>query len=71
MIVGDWKAVRQNLAKGPGKTELYNLKVDEGETTDVAAKHPEVVARLEKLMKEQHTPSRDFPLQSVDPPKEK
>jgi arylsulfatase A len=71
VIAGDWKAVRQNLAKGDGKTQLYNLKVDEGETTDVAAKHPEVVARLEKLMKEQHTPSRDFPLQSVDPRKEK
>ncbi|MBL4885774.1 MAG: arylsulfatase, partial [Planctomycetaceae bacterium] len=29
--------------------ELYNLKTDQGETTNVIAKHPEVVARLKKL----------------------
>ena len=29
---------------------LYHLKTDLGETTDVAAQHPEVVARLEKLV---------------------
>ncbi len=28
---------------------LYNLESDIGETTDVAAQHPDVVARLEKL----------------------
>lgn len=66
VIAGDWKAVRQNLAKGVVKTELYNLATDEAETTDVAAKHPDVVARLEKIMKEQHTPSADFPLQAID-----
>ena len=31
--------------------------------------YEQIVARLEKLMKEQHTPSADFPLQSIDPPK--
>jgi len=29
---------------------LYNLKEDPGETRDVAAEHPEVVARLEKIV---------------------
>src|SRR6185312_49116 len=53
VIEGDWKAVRQNLAKGVVKTELYNLATDESEKTDVAAKHPEVLARLEKRMKDQ------------------
>ncbi|MBA4067266.1 MAG: arylsulfatase [Isosphaera sp.] len=71
VTAGDWKAVRQNLTKGPGKTELYDLAKDEGETTDVAAKHPEVLARLEKLMKEQHVPNADFPLPGVDPPAKK
>jgi arylsulfatase len=66
VIAGNWKAVRQNLAKGAVKTELYDLAADESETTDVAAKHPEVVARLEKLMKDQHTPSADFPLPGID-----
>lgn len=69
VIAGDWKAVRQNLGKGPGKTELYDLAKDEGETTDVAHKNPDALARLEKLLKEQHTPSADFPLQAIDPKK--
>jgi arylsulfatase len=69
VIAGNWKAVRQNLAKGIVKTELYDLAKDKSETTDVAAKHPDVVARLEKLMKEQHTPSADFPLPAIDPKK--
>ena len=38
--------------------ELYNLKSDPHETTDVAAQHPEIVAKIEKVMREQHTPSR-------------
>ena len=33
-------------------TRLFNLKTDIGESTDVAAQHPEVVARLEKLVAE-------------------
>ena len=34
--------------KGMAKLALYDLKADIGETTDVAAEHPEVVARLIK-----------------------
>jgi arylsulfatase len=71
VISGEWKAVRQNLVKGVVKTELYNLRKDEAEKDDVAAKHPEVVERLEKLLKEQHTPSADFPLQTIDVPVKK
>jgi arylsulfatase A len=66
VIAGDWKAVRQNLAKRVVKTELYNLKNDPSESTDVAAKHPDVVKRLEAVMKEQHTPVADFPLPGID-----
>lgn len=69
VIAGDWKAVRQNLGKGIVKTELYNLATDESEKNDVAARHADVLTRLEKLMKEQHTPNPDFPLQAIDPKK--
>ena len=34
----------------------------------MAAKHPDVLARLEKLLKEQHTPNPDFPLPMIDGP---
>ncbi len=40
---GDWKLV----AKGPGgKWELYDIKADRTEQTDLAAKHPEKVKEL-------------------------
>ena len=72
--IGDWKGVRQNLfprgknkdAKPSMKIELYNLKDDLAESKDVAADHPDIVAQIEKLMREQHTPSREFPLPVLD-----
>ncbi|HJZ59360.1 MAG TPA: arylsulfatase [Gemmataceae bacterium] len=69
VIEGNWKAVRQNLAKGVVKTELYDLAKDPNETTDLAAKEPDVLARLETRLKEQHTPNPDFPLPAIDPKK--
>jgi arylsulfatase A len=36
-------------AKAANAVLLFNLKTDIGETTDVVAQHPEIVARLEKL----------------------
>jgi arylsulfatase len=71
VIAGNWKAVRQNLAKGVVTTELYDLSKDESESTNVAAKHPDVLAKLEKLLKDQHTPNPDFPLPAIDPPAKK
>jgi len=77
--VGDWKAVRQNLLpRGKGKKvesnvsiELYNLKDDIAETRDVAAQHPDIVAKLERIMREQHTPSSVFPFPALDEEKAK
>jgi arylsulfatase len=67
-----WKAVRQELVKGPSVFELYDLESDPSESKNVAADHAEVVKRLEAIAKEQHTPSELFPLPSVDPtPKKK
>ena len=42
---GDWKLVK--IALLPGKTQLFNLAQDPGETTDVAAENPEIVKDLE------------------------
>ncbi len=74
VMVDDWKAVRVDMraAKKAGKTiddvkvELYDLKADPCETTDVAAKHPEKVTELLKLMKRDHVPSTDFPMPLLD-----
>jgi arylsulfatase A-like enzyme len=52
--MGNWKAVR--LA--PDKPlQLYNLKDDIGETHNVAAEHPDVVAKIEAYLKGARTES--------------
>ena len=52
--------------EGDTKIELYNLATDVSETQDVAAQHPDLVKRIEKILAEQHTPSALFPLKAVD-----
>ena len=42
---GDWKLIK--IALLPGKTELFNLASDPGETTNVAEQNPDVVRDLE------------------------
>ena len=68
---GKWKGIRQKmLRKGknhdPLKIELYDLDSDPSESTDLAAKYPEVVERIRKLMAEQHVPSPHFPMKPID-----
>jgi uncharacterized sulfatase len=46
--IGDWKGVRSGTA---GPWELYDLKTDAAEATDVAAQHADVVNRIDELVK--------------------
>ena len=70
--VGNWKAIRQNLnpPRGkplkPGAVELYDLAADPSEAHDVAAQHPAEVAKLSRLLMEQHEESAVFPLRALD-----
>lgn len=71
--VGDWKALRRNLNPAPrakdqkpGEIELYNLATDPGEKEDVAGQHPDIVARLHKILVEQHVKSELFPIRGLD-----
>lgn len=64
--VGDWKAIRQNMTRGNLDIELYDLATDVGERHNVAAAHPEIVAKLDQLMRQEHTPSEIFPLIPFD-----
>jgi arylsulfatase A len=72
LIAGGGKAKNKAKAKADsGATpnmhiELYDLKRDPHETTDVSAAHPDVVAQIAKLMREQHTPNPDFPFPALD-----
>lgn len=51
---GRWKAVRFGAT---GKLELYDLKKDLGETTDVADRHGEVVAKIKDYLANARTES--------------
>lgn len=49
---GNWKAVRYDIKIDPNSPlELYNLESDEGETTNVARRNPEVTSQLGILLK--------------------
>lgn len=68
---GDWKLVRRNLAAGPKTkesptTELFDLANDPQETTDLAAKHPDIVQKLMALGAAQRTPAKLWPLRALD-----
>jgi len=64
----NWKAV-QNAPSQP--IELYDLKTDVGETKDLAAEKPELVAKAQALMKEARTEDPNWPLRDRRPPKPK
>ena len=59
---GRFKAVRHAPGDDPlvadeqAVLELYDLEADPGETTDVAAQHPDVVARFQRRMRASHLP---------------
>ena len=68
--MGDWKGVRQGMLEkdnpDPLAIELYNLAEDVGETRDVAAAHPDIVAKIREIMQRERTPSELFPFPPLD-----
>ncbi len=55
--MGRWKAIRKDILKGNMKVELYNLENDPNEENDISDSNPEIIERIEQIMKNQHTPS--------------
>jgi arylsulfatase A-like enzyme len=60
--MGDWKAIRLN-SRSP--LELYDIVHDPSEATNVAADHPQVVAKIEAFLKTARTESPDFPVRET------
>ncbi len=59
--MGDWKAVRTDLFTKPdAPLELYNLKTDVGETTNVAAQHPDLIKKMTDLFRTARTEGEVF-----------
>jgi arylsulfatase len=55
--MGDWKALRKGIFKGNMDLELYNLKTDPREQFDVSKENPNVVAKIEAIMKTEREPA--------------
>ncbi|MCX7012649.1 MAG: arylsulfatase [Candidatus Sumerlaeota bacterium] len=53
--IGQYKGIRP---RGKGEWELYDLDSDIGEQHNIAAEHPDVVARMKSIAEEAHTPVR-------------
>jgi arylsulfatase A-like enzyme len=50
--MGKWKAVRLKASANPNAPiELYDLDKDIAEKNNIAAKHPEIVAKMNRIMK--------------------
>jgi arylsulfatase len=55
--MGPWKAIRKNIRKGNLEIELYNLDEDIREENNLSEMYPEIIKKVEEIMKEEHTPS--------------
>lgn len=69
--LGDrWKGIRRDLLKkgnpNPLEIQLFDLTADVSESRNVAAGNPEVLAKIEGLMKSERVPSETFPIPVLD-----
>ncbi len=55
--MGNWKAIRKNIFGGNMEIELYDLENDIQEQNNLAAKYPELVSQMERIMRESHKPA--------------
>lgn len=61
--MNDFKAVRQRLkTPQPGAWELYDLKSDPNEQTDLAGQRPELIAQAEAILRDQVAENPVFPV---------
>ncbi|WP_447640027.1 MULTISPECIES: arylsulfatase [Chitinophagaceae] len=52
--LGQWKGIRFDINKGNMHLKLFDLENDIQELHDVAALHPDIVAKMEQIMAERH-----------------
>ncbi|MGH9627289.1 MAG: arylsulfatase, partial [Bryobacteraceae bacterium] len=60
--MGNWKGVRHGLN---GDLELYDLSKDEGESSNIAKAHPEVVRRMQEYLATARIDSAEYPVKNT------
>ncbi|TDE09012.1 arylsulfatase [Dyadobacter psychrotolerans] len=54
--IGNWKGVKTELRKNPASPwQIFNLKADPKETNNLAGRHPELIKKLDAVLKREHT----------------
>lgn len=61
---GSWKGVRLALEQ---PLALYNLEADPQESKDVSSQHPELVQKMEEILKKARTDHPRWPLKPIEP----
>lgn len=65
---GNYKGIKLNLKKDPNAPWLlYDLAADRSEKRDIAADHPDIIKKLDSILKEQHTCSHLRDWEIIDP----
>ncbi len=69
--IGTWTAIRQGTWRAvqpkTGKAwELYDLTIDPSEANDIAAAHPDILAKLTALAAKAHEPAREGSFSKTD-----
>jgi len=55
VLNGKWKGIRLNTWKNPdGPIELYDITTDISERKNLASEHPDIVADMARIMKQEH-----------------
>jgi len=61
--MGDWKGVLYKSDKNTLKDlELYNLATDVNESKNIAKENPQIVAKIQQIIKKEHVDSEMFPI---------
>jgi arylsulfatase A-like enzyme len=59
----NWKGIKLNVSTNANApVELYDLTTDPGEQNNITSKHPDIVKKIEAMMKEAHVENKDWPL---------
>ena len=57
MRMGKWKGIRRDMFEDNLDIELYDLSSDIRELNNVAAENPDIVAKMEFILRDQHQTS--------------
>lgn len=59
--IGDWKGIRLDMGNNAdAPIELYNLAADRGEENNVAKENPEIVKKIDSIIRKEHTYSKAY-----------